>query len=160
MLNAKRQHAIIKQTQNIFKTSVCKQRAHTDEQQLENKLLIQGRALINQNNDPKKLLIRNLVLQINNKWVSLDQNNIEQNWLASNPALIKINYNIHSLPELKDRSFFANCLTIESNIEVICLSEMWLTSDILDKAVFLPYFDIYQTGRPTHMTVELNTAMC
>ena len=52
-----------------------------DEQDLENKLLIQRRKLINQNNDPTKLRIRNLVLQeeINNKWVSLDQTNNELN---------------------------------------------------------------------------------
>ena len=39
-----------------------------EEKELENKLLIQRREIINQNNDPKKLRVRNLVLQkeINN----------------------------------------------------------------------------------------------
>ena len=49
--------------------------------------------------------------------------------------------------DLNRRILFANCLTIEESVKVICLTETWLTSDVSDQALFMKDFTIHRKDR-------------
>ena len=59
-----------------------------------------------------------------------------------------LTYNARSLLDLNRRTKFANVMTSES-LDVICITETWLTPDIPNAALFLPNYHIYRSDRKT-----------
>ena len=58
-----------------------------------------------------------------------------------------LTYNVQSLIDLKRRISFANRVSIENDLDIIFLTETWLTSDITDEAFFLEDFTIHRTDK-------------
>ena len=58
-----------------------------------------------------------------------------------------LTYNVRSLIDLKRRSKFANCVSIENGLNNICLTETWLTSDVTDEALFLEDYTNHRRDR-------------
>ena len=57
-----------------------------------------------------------------------------------------LTYNARSLLDLNKRTKFANVMTSVS-LDVICITETWLTPDIPNAALFLPNYHIYRSDR-------------
>ena len=73
-----------------------------------------------------------------------------------------ITYNVCSILELKRRQILANALALQE-IEIVCLSETWLTNSIPSTALFLPDFNIYRGNRPaksTNQSIKSNDCTC
>ena len=58
-----------------------------------------------------------------------------------------LTYNVRSLNDLKRRSKFANCVSYENDLDIICLTETWLTSDVTDDALFLEDYTSHRRDR-------------
>ena len=58
-----------------------------------------------------------------------------------------LTYNTQSIIDLKRRSKFAKCVSIENDLDIICLTETWLTSDITVEAVFLEDYTIHRRDK-------------
>ena len=128
-----------------------------DEKKLENALLIKRRYLIDVEKIAlKDLRIRNLKLQKkeNKKWIDVDvtptgsSSPPEQNWLQNKNKLQILSFNVRSLLDFQRRQIFANEIA-KRNYDVLCLTETWLTSDVLDNALFLTGYTIHRIDRPT-----------
>ena len=85
----------------------------------------------------KKLRIFNLVLQIEDgsRWtnVRIDENTTNSNEGPFNSEFIIITNNVGKLIDLKRRSNYVNCLSIENDLDIMCLAETWLISDSKDE---------------------------
>ena len=66
-----------------------------------------------------------------------------------------ITYNVRSILELKRRQVLANAFALQ-DIDIVCLSETWLTGSIPSTALFLPDFNIYRGNRPDKSTNQSN----
>ena len=64
-----------------------------------------------------------------------------------------LTFNTRSLLKIDRRMIFANSIN-SKNLDVLCLTETWLTTDIPNKALFMPKYQIYRKDRPsfTHKT--------
>ena len=88
--------------------------------------------------------------QKDKKWVNVEYNeneNISNVWL--NSQINVLTFNVRNLLGLIRRSNFANCLAIENNLDILTLTETWLTNDKPDESLFLNDYTIYRNDRTT-----------
>ena len=102
-----------------------------DEQEKEQQLLKRRRELLNKGSDPKSIKIQKGVLFLNNRAET------KSDWLLKNSGDIEvICYNIRSIFKLDRRKTFSNFILL-NNPDIVCLSETWLTTEILETELFL-----------------------
>ena len=63
--------------------------------------------------------------------------------------------------DLKLRIKYANCVSIEKHLDIICLTETWLTCDIADEVLFLEDYTIPRRDRKSDpQTTKLWSPHC
>ena len=60
-----------------------------------------------------------------------------------------LTFNARSLLDLKRRYSFSNCVKTENDLDILCITETWLTDDVPDESLFLKEYAIHRKDRLT-----------
>ena len=102
----------------------------------------------------RHIRIRDLKLyeKVRETWqeVELSKNEKSGNWLTSllvqNDLFFLLN-NFRSLVDLSKRICLSNAISINDYYDLLCLTESWLVSAVLDTALFLNRYPIHRNDR-------------
>ena len=112
-----------------------------DEQEKEQQLLKRRRELLNNGSDPKSIKIRKGVLFLNNR-----AETTSECLLKTSGDIEVICYNIRSIFKLDRRKTFSNFILLNKP-DIVCLSETWLTTEILETELFLNEYNCFRSDR-------------
>ena len=100
--------------------------------------------------DATDLRLRNLVLQrkIDDEWVEATEHMLESitGWLQPKTLLV-LTHNARSLLNLERPQCFANSIWC-MNLDILCITETWLTKHVPANSSFLSYYSIFRSDRP------------
>ena len=79
-------------------------------------------------------------------------------WLDSKTAMIKciLLYNVRNILDIQQRLSVSNALQINSQYDIVCFTETWLTNDIPDSVLFLGDYIIHRQNKTSKNSSATN----